>query len=69
MCTASLLPEGRRKGTPETCHEHELASQRSSPLSSERKIAGEKTLWINNRVELLLRVTFEHKALKGPCED
>lgn len=38
-------------------------------LVSEQKerLLVKKRLWIKNRVELLLRVIFEHKAPKGPC--
>lgn len=50
---------------------HEKSPWSSSSLKTlavqrtERKIAQEKTEWINNEVELLTRVTLELKALKG----
>lgn len=41
--------------------------KKSAPQKSERRIAGEKMVEINDRVELLLQVTLEYKALKDAC--
>lgn len=61
------LSRGGRRRRPEP---HRVLWSRSlqtllAPLKTTRTIACEKTVWTDDRVQLLLRVTLENKVLKG----
>lgn len=55
----------RKNGTKDSLKTQELAEKKNNQKPKNRN--KEKMLWTNNKIDVWLRITWEHKALDGSC--